>query len=144
MVQENNKKTSSCDVEIVPRYSETDQGGVIHHSIYPVYFEIGRTELLRLNGFAYKDLEAAGCAMVVAQLSIKYRRPVLYDEKIIITTTCSRITKARIDHTYEIRDAQSDQLLAEGSSTLACIDSTGKMRPIPDFLFEMPRNNVAD
>ena len=141
MVPENKKNISSCSVEITPRYSETDQGGVVHHSIYPVYFEISRTELLRINGFAYKDLEASGYAMVIAQLNIKYRRPVRYDEKIIVTTTCIRITRARIDHAYKICDAQSNMLLAEGSSTLACIDSEGKMRSIPKFLFEMPQND---
>ena len=46
-------KIASCIITIQPRYSETDQGGVIHHSVYPVYFEMGRTELLRANGLAY-------------------------------------------------------------------------------------------
>ena len=144
MVPKNIKKLSGCDVEILPRYSETDQGGVIHHSIYPVYFEIARTELLRLNGYAYKELEASGCAMVIAQLSIKYRQPIHYDEKIIVKVTCTRITRARIDHAYEITDAQSSRLLAEGSTTLACVDSDGKMRPMPAFLFEMPRCSITD
>ena len=43
---------------IVPRYCETDQGGIVHHSIYPIYFELGRTELLRENGLAYKKLSS--------------------------------------------------------------------------------------
>ena len=47
----------SHTIDIVPRYAETDKGGVIHHSVYPVWFEMGRTELLRVNGVAYKDLE---------------------------------------------------------------------------------------
>ena len=144
MVPKNIKKLSCCDVEILPRYSETDQGGVVHHSVYPVYFEIARTELLRHNGFAYKELEASGCAMVIAQINIKYRQPVHYDEKIVVTVTCTRITRARIDHTYTITNAKSGQLLAEGSTTLACVDSNGKMRPMPSFLSEMPRDDATD
>ena len=76
----------SCTITIQPRYSETDQGGVIHHSVYPVYFEMGRTELLRANGMAYKDLEAAGVFFVIAELRIKYRRPAFYDEKLNLET----------------------------------------------------------
>jgi acyl-CoA thioester hydrolase len=131
------KHISTCDIEILPRYNETDQGGVVHHSIYPVYFEMGRTELLRANGFAYKDLEASGCAMVVAGLNIKYRGPAYYDEKIIVTTTCQRITRARIDHSYIVKDAKTGKVLTEGQTTLACIDGEGKMRSVPQFLFEM-------
>ena len=50
----------SHTITISARYSETDQAGVVHHSVYPIWFEMGRTELLRVNGLAYKDLEAAG------------------------------------------------------------------------------------
>lgn len=64
---------SSLKIGIRPRYNETDQGGVAHHSVYPVWFEMGRTELLRVNGLAYKDLEEAGVFFVVARLEIKYR-----------------------------------------------------------------------
>ena len=76
-----NTTIQNCTITIQPRYSETDQGGVVHHSVYPVYFEMGRTELLRANGLAYKDLEAAGVFFVIAELHIKYRRPAFYDEQ---------------------------------------------------------------
>jgi acyl-CoA thioester hydrolase len=69
---------------IVPRYAETDKGGVVHHSVYAVWFEMGRTELLRANGVAYKDLEAAGVFFVVVQLNIKFRRPAQYDEQLLL------------------------------------------------------------
>jgi len=65
----------SHKINIAARYAETDKGGVVHHSVYPVWFEMGRTELLRANGVAYKDLEAAGVLFVVARLNIKFRRP---------------------------------------------------------------------
>jgi acyl-CoA thioester hydrolase len=57
----------SHSITIVPRYAETDKGGVVHHSVYPVWFEMGRTELLRANGLAYKDLEKAGIFFVVVE-----------------------------------------------------------------------------
>ena len=73
-------------IEIVPRYAETDKAGVVHHSVYSVWFEMGRTELLRANGLAYKDLETAGVFFVVAEMKIRYRRPAYYDERLLLET----------------------------------------------------------
>lgn len=121
-------------ITVVPRYAETDKAGVVHHSVYPVWFEMGRTELLRANGVAYKDLERAGVLFVVARLSIKYRRPALYDENLKLETTCSRVTASRVEHTYKLTRCDG-LLLAEGASTLACVNSEGKIRRIPEFMY---------
>jgi len=125
---------SSHTIPIVPRYAETDRGGVIHHSVFPVWFEMGRTELLRANGIVYKDLEAEGVFFVVAQLHIKYRRPVFYDEPLKLETTCSNVTAAKVEHTYRLLRGENGLLLAEGSSVLACVGPDGKVRRIPEFM----------
>jgi len=130
--------TASHTITVVPRYAETDQGGVVHHSVYPVWFEMGRTELLRANGFAYKDLEADGVFLVIAELHIKYRRPARYDEKLLLQTTCTNVTAGRIEHTYRLTRASDGLVLAEGSSILACIDAEGRVRRIPEFLYPEP------
>ena len=75
-------KIASHTITVIPRYSETDQAGVVHHTVYPVWFEMGRTELLRVNGLAYSELEKKGIYFVVSELSVKYRRPAFYDEKL--------------------------------------------------------------
>jgi acyl-CoA thioester hydrolase len=125
----------NCTITIQPRYSETDQGGVVHHSVYPVYFEMGRTELLRANGLAYKDLEAAGVFFVIAELRIKYRRPALYDEKLNLETVCTNVTASKVEHSYKLIRPSTGELLSEGSSVLACIDDKGKIRRIPEFMY---------
>jgi len=122
-------------ITIQPRYSETDQGGVVHHSVYPVYFEMGRTELLRANGLAYKDLEAAGVFFVVAKLNIKYRRPAFYDEKLRLETACTNVTASKVEHTYKLTRPNTSEILAEATSVLACVDAEGKIRRIPDFMY---------
>ena len=126
---------SSHTIPIVPRYAETDKGGVIHHSVFPVWFEMGRTELLRANGIVYKNLEEEGFFFVVASLSIKYRRPVFYDEPLRLETTCSKVTAAKVEHTYRLLRARDGLLLAEGSSVLACIGADRKVRRIPEFMY---------
>ena len=126
---------NSYAITIVPRYSETDQAGVVHHTVYPVWFEMGRTELLRVNGLAYSDLEKAGVYFVVAELNVKYRRPAAYDEKLELTTSCTNITSARVEHTYRLRRPGTNELLAEGTSILACVNGDGKPRRMPDFMY---------
>jgi acyl-CoA thioester hydrolase len=122
-------------ITIVPRYAETDQGGVVHHSIYPVWFEMGRTELLRANGLAYKDLEKAGVFFVVAELAMKYRQPAKYDEKLELLTSCSNISASKVEHTYKLTRRSDGALLAEGSSVLVCVNEEGKIRRMPDFMY---------
>lgn len=121
-------------IDIRPRYAETDQGGVIHHSVFPVWLEMGRTELLRVNGLAYRDLEKAGVLFVVAELRIKFRRPAFYDTPLVLETTQSRVTASRVEHTYCLKQSETGQLLAEANSTLACVDRQGRLQRIPDFM----------
>ena len=122
-------------ITIVPRYCETDQAGVVHHTVYPIWFEMGRTELLRANGLAYSELEKAGVYFVVTELNIKYRRPALYDEKLDLTTTGTNVSSARVEHTYILKRASTGLLLAQGKSTLACVDAKGKVRRMPQFMY---------
>ena len=126
---------SSHTINIVPRYAEMDKGGVIHHSVYPVWFEMGRTELLRANGVAYKDLEAAGVFFVVAQLNIKFRRPAQYDEQLLLETTCSAVSAAKVEHVYKLTRCSDGVILAEGGSILACVNEEGKVRRVPEFMY---------
>jgi acyl-CoA thioester hydrolase len=119
----------------VARYAETDQAGVIHHTVYPVWFEMGRTELLRVNGLAYKALEQAGVFFVIAELYVKYRQPARYDEELQLETTCSTVTASKIEHTYKLTRRSDEVILAEGSSVLACVNEKGKVRRIPEFFY---------
>jgi acyl-CoA thioester hydrolase len=122
-------------INIQPRYAETDQGGVVHHSVYPVWFEMGRTELLRANGIAYKDLEKRGVFFVVAQLNIKYRKGAFYDEELELETICSKVTVGRVEHNYKLSRCCDGVILAEASSVLACLDREGKIQRVPEFMY---------
>lgn len=125
----------SHSIDILPRYVDTDQAGVVHHSVYPVWFELGRTELLRVNHVAYKDLESAGVFFVVAQLNVRYRRAALYDEKLELETTFSRVTASRIENSYKLIRCADGVVLAEGTTILACVSGEGKVRRVPKFMY---------
>ncbi|MFC1634505.1 acyl-CoA thioesterase [Planctomycetota bacterium] len=125
-------------IAIVPRYAETDKAGVVHHSVHPVWFEMGRTELLRANGLAYRDLEKAGVFFVVARLQIKYRRPAQYDEKLELETTCSSVTASKVEHTYKLTRCCDGIILAEAGTVLACVNAEGKLQRVPEFMYPDP------
>lgn len=127
--------TMNGDIQIRVRYAETDRMGLLHHANYLVYFEQGRTELLRAQGFAYKDLEDKGYLLVLTKIEVRYRKPIVYDDVVTLRTTVVRTTAVRIDHRYEmLRDGV---LLAEGTSTLACVDRDGQLQALPEFLTEV-------
>jgi acyl-CoA thioester hydrolase len=120
------------EIQIRVRYAETDRMGLLHHANYLVYFEQARTELLRTLGATYRDMEDQGFLLVITRVEVRYRKPAFYDEVLTVRTVVERTTAARIDHRYEVR--RGDDLVAEGSSTLACVDRTGRPQALPDFL----------
>jgi acyl-CoA thioester hydrolase len=120
------------EISIRVRYAETDRMGLLHHANYLVYFEQGRTELLRSCGLTYKELEDQGFLLVLSKVEVRYRSPARYDDLLTLKTRVVRTTAVRIDHAYEV--FRESALLAEGSSTLACVDRDGKLQELPPFL----------
>lgn len=110
--------------------------GVVHHANYFTYFEMGRTELLRANGLTYRDAEEAGVLLVVIEAHCKYRRPARYDDLLRLRTTLVLANAVKIVHTYRL--LRGEELLAEGSTTLACVDRHGNVQRIPEWLREEP------
>ena len=122
----------SGETTIRVRYAETDRMGLLHHANYLIYFEQARTELLRDQGKTYKDVEDAGFFLVLTKFEVKYRSPAKYDDLLTIRTTVTRTTPIRIEHRYEV--LCENRLIAEGSSTLACVDREGKLQAMPEWL----------
>ena len=120
------------EITIRVRYCETDAMGFLHHANFINYYEMGRTELLRAQGRSYKDLEDQGFLLVLTKIEVRYRRPVYYDDVLTLRTLVVRTAAVRIDHRYEV--LRDGILVAEGSSTLACIDREGNPQALPDFL----------
>jgi len=125
-------QADSCDIEIRVRYAETDRMGLLHHATYFVYFEMGRTELLRQRGVSYREVEDAGHFLVIIDIGCKYKKPAQYDDVLTLRTTVAKVSHVKIVHNYQVfRDGT---LLAEGHSTIACVDREGKPQGLPEFL----------
>jgi len=125
---------TSGEIAIRVRYAETDRMGLLHHANYLVYFEQARTDLLRAGGLSYKDLEDQGYLLVVTRVEVQFKSPARYDDLLTLRTTVTRTTMVRIDHRYEV--FCEGRLLAEGKSTLACVDRSGRPQALPAFLQE--------
>lgn len=121
------------------RYCECDPMGVAHHAAYIPWLEIARTEMLRVGGISYAQIEAAGLFLVITKLDIQYKRPARYDDLVRIDTHVSGGGRARLDHAYSVHrvtddPATNNELLITASTTLACVDATGRPSALPDWL----------
>ncbi len=118
------------------RYAETDKMGYVYYGNYTHYYEVGRVEALRQLGMSYKEMEDNGIMLPVYTCNLKYLKPALYDDLLLIKTTIKEIPRARITFDYEIYN-QNNELLNEGSATLVFIDmKTNKPRSAPDSFLE--------
>jgi len=90
------------------RYGETDQMGVAHHSAYAGWLESGRVALCRDAGIPYREIEAAGYNMAVAELTIRYLKPALFDQVLTIETRLARLTPRLIVFDYRITNPDGE------------------------------------
>jgi acyl-CoA thioester hydrolase len=127
---------SEHQLEIRVRYQETDAMGRVHHANYINYFEVGRTELLRAMGRSYREVEAEGYYLVVAEMSVRFLLPAQYDDLLTLRTAVVKARGARIEHDYQL--FRELELLATGRSVVACVDRQGQVRRLPEWL-QAPR-----
>jgi acyl-CoA thioester hydrolase len=116
------------------RYVECDPMGYLHHSNYLPFFEMGRTELLRLHGISYRELEEKDVLFAVTKISVNFKRPARYDDELELHTKVVKQTHVRIDHTYQMFNKATRELLCTAESTIACINKKGEVQAIPEFL----------
>jgi len=110
-------------VRVRVRYGETDQMGVVYHPNYLLYFETGRTELLRAAGVAYSELEKSGVFLVVTEASLTYRAAARYDEELQVLTRVDHVGKATIGFSYRVL-GPGGTLLVDGRTVLASVDAS--------------------
>jgi len=120
------------------RYAETDQMGVVYYANYLIWFEVGRTDLCRQKGFAYRDMEKEdGLCIIVAEARCRYHAPARYDDEIEVRTRISSMRRRVITFEYEIRRRPDDELLAEGETVHVITDLGGRPRALPDKYREL-------
>lgn len=118
------------------RYAETDKMGYVYYGNYTQYYEVGRVEALRSIGMSYKEMEDQGVMLPVYTCSIKYHKPALYDDLLIIKTAIRELPTLKITFDYEIYN-QKNELLNTGTTTLVFINmETNKPCRAPELFID--------
>src|SRR5438105_5103832 len=84
------------------RYAETDKMGVVYYANYLVWFEVGRTDLLREAGWTYREMEADGFGLPVMEAHCEYHRPARYDDEVEVNTNGELLSPVRVKFAYQI------------------------------------------
>jgi acyl-CoA thioester hydrolase len=121
-------------VRLRVRYAETDQMGVVYYANYFVWFEVGRTELLRTLGWSYREMEAAGYALPVISAACQYHRPARYDDELEIVTTGALLSPVRLAFEYGI--VRGDERIVTGRTEHASLNPQGRPVRLPERVRE--------
>lgn len=124
------------------RYAETDKMGIVYYANYFIWFEVGRTDLLRDSGWSYRDLEAEGIRLPVVDAHCAYRQPARYDDELEIRTTGTLASPVRLEFNYEIIRLADGALLSTGRTVHAALDADGRPCRLPDKLRELFEREV--
>ena len=123
-------------VKIRVTYADTDAMGIVYHTNYIKWFEIGRTELLREKGVIYAEMESLGYNLPVVELWCHYLLPARYDQIVLVETEIVHVRRASIKFNYLIWNERKGDVLVEGSTVHACTNKQGKIVRIPAVIME--------
>jgi acyl-CoA thioester hydrolase len=117
------------------RYAETDAMGVVHHSQYVIWFEVGRSSFMRNSGASYAEIEQAGHQFRIAEIGARYHAPACYDQVVAVRTWLSELHSRGLTFSYAIvRPAAGDhdeRVLVTGFTKLICTDRAGQVHRLP-------------
>ena len=135
------------EIELTVRYAETDQMGIAYHAAYLVWFDMARTSYLGAIGYRYRDLEREGFFFAVIEANTRYRKPAKFDDTLRVKVWASELRRFKLQFSYKLyrmpdpadtagAASSEPELLAEGTTVLACIDPKGKAQLIPPKVAE--------
>ena len=116
------------ETKIRVRYGDTDKMGYVYYGNYPLFYEQGRTELMRAIGMSYRQLEESGVMLPVQYMETEYLKPAFYDDLLTVKTMVREMPTARITFHYEIYNDKGE-LLNRGRTDLVFVNA-GTMKPI--------------
>lgn len=107
--------------KVTVRYAETDKMGIVHHSVYPIWYELARTEIIKKIGMSYSELEQKGIMTPLAELNCKYKLPAEYEDVLTIEVEISKLTPARIVFNYQVFKEGVENPINTGSTIHAWV-----------------------
>jgi acyl-CoA thioester hydrolase len=123
----------SGETRLRVRYAETDKMGVVYHSNFVIWFEVGRVELLRQLGFQYSEMEQQDkCHIPVVDLRVRYKAPAQYDDEIVVRTVLKNVRSSLLHFSYEVFRQSDRALLATGETMHIIVDDKFERQPLPE------------
>jgi acyl-CoA thioester hydrolase len=114
------------------RYAETDQMGVVYHSNYIVWFEVGRVEMMRQLGFTYSEMEKQdGTHIAVVDVRCRFKAPARYDEMVTLRTRLLNVRESLLHFGYEVLRDEDGAILAEGETIHIVVNAAFKRIALP-------------
>jgi acyl-CoA thioester hydrolase len=114
------------------RYAETDKMGVVYHANYFIWFEIGRTDLLRSLGWSYREMEEDGVSLPVIEAQCRYHRSAKYDDELEVRAEGRMLSPVRMEFTYQVVRREDDAVAASGRTVHAALDRAGRPCRLPE------------
>lgn len=124
------------NVKIRVIYADTDAMGIVYHTNYIKWFEIGRTELLRSIGLVYAQIESQGYNLPLTEVYCHYLLPARYDQIIVVETVLEYLKRASMKFNYTIWNEHKEKALVEGYTVHACTNNHGKIIRIPPVIID--------
>ena len=122
------------------RYAETDAMGIVHHAVYPIWMELGRSDFLREQGQSYAEWERQGVMMSVAEIFVKFRSPARYDEIVEVRTRLLEANRRKVVFGYEI--TREGIRLVEGRTVHVVTGPDGRARTLPEELLRLVQGAI--
>ncbi|MBI5521127.1 MAG: acyl-CoA thioesterase [Desulfarculus sp.] len=124
-------------VEIRPLFADVDAMNVVYYGQYLRFFELGRAELMRASGRAYREMAEQGLHLPVTEAQVRYRRPIFYDDLIVIETGLAWLKRASLRFEYRLlraADGGQEEEMASGHTVHGCVNLQGKVAPLPAWV----------
>lgn len=133
--------------KLIVRYQETDQMGIVHHSVYPIWFECGRTDFIKKAGITYGQMEKEGIKLPLHSLKCNFFYPTYYEDEVIVKTRIMTLTPTRITFFYEIMRRGCVKSVVTGETEHIWVNENLKpvnMRKYKPSLFEVLVNTFNE
>lgn len=115
--------------EITVRYAETDRMGITHHSVYPIWYEVARTDFIKKLGISYSDMEKLGIMLPVTDVTAHYIGTTGYEDELILQATIQQLSVSRVTFAYRVYQKGTQKPVNTGTTTHGFV-SSGTFRPI--------------
>ena len=133
---------NECETDIIVRYAETDQMGVVYHANYLVWFEAGRTDFLAELGFPYSKMEEQGYIFPASDASLRFYSGARYEERLKVVTKLGEVRSRGLSFSYEV--VREGQRLVSGLTKHICADRNMKVQKLPPDLFRALENLIKE